>query len=57
MNVVVIIFMIVATIFALASLGYVAIDLVLELRSKEEKKEERKDKKDNRRGEVEVIYW
>ena len=43
MNVVVIIFMIVATIFALASLAYVAVDLVLELRSKEEKKEEKKE--------------
>ena len=37
MEVMVIIFMIVATIFALASLAYVGIDLLLELRSKEEK--------------------
>ena len=36
MTVVVIIFMIVATIFALASLAYVAIDLFLEIRKREE---------------------
>ena len=52
MNVVVIIFMIVATIFALASLGYVAIDLVLELRSKEEKKEEKKEVKKEEKKEA-----
>ena len=36
MDVIVIIFMAVATIFALASLGYVAVDVVMELRKKEE---------------------
>ena len=34
MNIVVIVFMIVATIFALASLGYVVIDWILEQRNK-----------------------
>ena len=36
MSVFVIIFMIVATVFALATLGYVAVDVVLEMRNKEE---------------------
>ena len=36
MSVFVIIFMIVATIFALATLGYVVVDVILELRNKEE---------------------
>lgn len=44
MNVFVIIFMIVATVFALASLGYVAVDVVLEVvNKKEEPKEEKKE--------------
>lgn len=38
MDVFVIIFMIVATIFALGSLGYVAVDVILEMRNKEEPK-------------------
>ncbi len=42
MNVFVIIFMIVATVFALATLGYVAVDVILEIRNKEEPKEEKK---------------
>lgn len=42
MNVIIIIFMIVATLFALGSLGYVAVDVVLEIRNKE-KKEEKKE--------------
>lgn len=46
MGVIIIIFMIVATIFALASLGYVTVDVILEIKNKkeepivEEKKEE-----------------
>ena len=44
MSVFVIIFMIVATVFALATLGYVAVDVVLEIRNKEEPKEEKKEK-------------
>lgn len=43
MNVVIIIFMIVATVFALASLGYVAVDVIIEIRNKEEPKEEKKE--------------
>ena len=43
MSVFVIIFMIVATVFALATLGYVAVDVVLEMRDKEEPKEEKKE--------------
>ncbi len=43
MSVFVIIFMIVATIFALGTLGYVAVDVVLEMRNKEETKEEKKE--------------
>lgn len=43
MSVFVIVFMIVATIFALASLGYVAVDLVIELNSKKESVEEPKE--------------
>ena len=43
MSVFVIIFMIVATVFALATLGYVAVDVVLEIRNKEEPKEEKKE--------------
>ena len=43
MDVFVIIFMIVATIFALGSLGYVAVDVILEMRNKEEPKEEKKE--------------
>ena len=43
MSVFVIIFMIVASIFALGTLGYVAVDVVLEMRKKEEPKEEKKE--------------
>jgi ribosomal protein L18E len=43
MNEVVIIFMIVATIFALASLGYVGVDIVLELLHREKPQEEKKE--------------
>ena len=43
MDIFVIIFMIVATLFALATLGYVAVDVVLEMRNKEEPKEEKKE--------------
>lgn len=43
MNIFVIIFMIVATVFAIATLGYVAVDVVLEIRNKEEPKEEKKE--------------
>ena len=43
MSVFVIIFMITATVFALATLGYVAVDVVLEMRNKEEPKEEKKE--------------
>lgn len=43
MSVFIIIFMIVATVFALATLGYVAVDVVLEMRNKEEPKEEKKE--------------
>ena len=43
MNVFVIIFMIVATLFALATLGYVAVDVILEIRNKEEPNEEKKE--------------
>ena len=43
MNVFVIIFMIVATLFALATLGYVAVDVILEIRNKEESNEEKKE--------------
>ena len=42
MVVFVIIFMIVATIFALVSLGYIAVDIILEKRNKEEPKEKRR---------------
>lgn len=45
MTVFVIIFMIVATIFALASLGYAVIDLILELKDKDEPKEEKKEER------------
>ena len=43
MNVFIIIFMIIAVIFALASLGYVAVDMILEIRNKAEKQEEKKE--------------
>ena len=43
MNEVVIIFMIVATIFALSSLGYVGVDIVLELLHREKPQEEKKE--------------
>ena len=43
MDIVIIIFMIVATIFALGTLGYVAVDVVLEMRNKEEPKDEKKE--------------
>ena len=43
MDIFVIIFMIVATVFALATLGYVAVDVVLEMRNKEKPKEEKKE--------------
>ena len=43
MDIFVIIFMIVATLLALATLGYVAVDVVLEMRNKEEPKEEKKE--------------
>ena len=43
MDIFVIIFMIVATLFALATLGYVAVDVVLEIRNKEEPQEEKKE--------------
>jgi len=43
MDIFIIIFMIVATLFALATLGYVAVDVVLEIRNKEEPKEEKKE--------------
>lgn len=43
MSVFVIIFMIVATVFALSTLGYVSVDVVLEMRNKEEAKEEKKE--------------
>ena len=45
MNTVIIIFMIVATIFALATLGYVTVDIVLEKRSK--KKSEKENNEDS----------
>lgn len=43
MSVVIIIFMVVATLFALATLGYVAVDVILEIRNKEEPKEEKEE--------------
>lgn len=43
MNVIIIIFMIVSTLFALASLGYVVADVIIEKRNKEEPKEEKKE--------------
>lgn len=43
MSVFVIIFMIVATVFALATLGYVVVDVILEMGNKEESKEEKKE--------------
>lgn len=43
MDIFIIIFMVVATLFALATLGYVAVDVVLEMRNKEEPKEEKKE--------------
>ena len=42
MDIFVIIFMIVATLFALATLGYVAVDVVLEMRNKDKPEEEKK---------------
>ena len=43
MNVIVIIFMIISMLFALASLGYVAVDVVVEIRNKENTKEEKSE--------------
>lgn len=43
MSVFIIIFMVIASVFALATLGYVAVDVVLEIRNKEEPKEEKKE--------------
>ena len=43
MDVFVIIFMIVATVFALATLGYVVVDVILEMRKKDEPEEEKKE--------------
>lgn len=43
MNVVIIIFMIVATIFALGALGYVAFDVYMELRSKKVREQAAED--------------
>lgn len=48
MNVFVIIFMILAALFALATLGYVAVDIILEIRNKEEQKEEKEEKKEKK---------
>lgn len=43
MSVFIIIFMIVSTLFSFGTIGYVAVDVVLEMRSKEELKEEKKE--------------
>ena len=43
MNIIVMIFMIVSTLFALASLVYVVVDVIIEKRNKEEPKEEQKE--------------
>ena len=43
MSVVIIIFMIISTLFALATLAYVAIDIIIENRNKEEPKEDRNE--------------
>ncbi|MBR2479398.1 MAG: uL15 family ribosomal protein [Clostridia bacterium] len=43
MNAVVIIFIVVSTLFSLATLGYVIVDVVIEKRNKEEPKEEKKE--------------
>ncbi len=54
MNVFVIIFMILVALFALATLGYVAVDIILEIRNKEEQKEEKKEKKEKKEKPVVV---
>ena len=43
MNVFVIIFMVVASIFAIGTLGYVTVDIVLEIRNKDKPEEEKKE--------------
>ena len=43
MNVVIIIFMIVSTLFALANIGYVVVDIVIEMQNREAKEEETKE--------------
>ena len=43
MIVFIIIFMVIATVFALATLAYVAVDVILEMQNKEEPKEEKKE--------------
>ena len=43
MNVFVIIFMIIASLFALSTLGYVTVDVVLEIRNKDKNEEEKKE--------------
>ena len=46
MNVVIIIFMIVSTLFAVASLGYVAVDVVIEIKTIEAQKKANEEKKE-----------
>ena len=43
MNVFVIIFMVIASIFAIGTLGYVTVDVVLERRNKEEPEEKKEE--------------
>ncbi len=43
MSVIIVVFMIVATVFALATLGYVVIDVILERRHKKEPEEEKRE--------------
>jgi hypothetical protein len=43
MNVFVIIFMVIASIFAIGTLGYVTVDIVLEIRNKDKPEEEKKE--------------
>ena len=43
MNIFIIIFMVIASIFAIGTLGYVTVDIVLEIRNKDKPEEEKKE--------------
>ena len=55
MIVFVIIFMVIATVFALATLAYVAVDVILEMQNKEEPEKEKKEEPEEEKKEEPVV--